>query len=324
VGPGLARNLAAREARGRALVFLDSDCVVLEGWLAGLLAPLADEGVGAAGGAEAPDEAEPLLARVFHVVLTSPLTTGGLRGARRAAYRPRTFSMAVRRDAFERAGGFAELSNGEDLDLGQRIARLGLALEYAPASRVHHRRRRALGGLFRQTLAMGRARTVLVRRDRAHASALAFAPAIALALGAALSIAAAASPAARPLALGAAGIAASYLALVGAAAALALREPLALGLAPLAFALAQAGYAAGLIAGALAPAPLPPPGGANACSSASASGEGVNDRSPAGGPAGAPASRSGATGGSPPARDVDAGLNERSFSALAAPPGARA
>jgi len=41
-GPGRARNLGAREARGRCVVFIDGHCYTPPGWLAGLVAPLSE------------------------------------------------------------------------------------------------------------------------------------------------------------------------------------------------------------------------------------------------------------------------------------------
>lgn len=41
-GPGRARNLGARAARGRHVVFIDGHCYTPPGWLKGLVAPLSD------------------------------------------------------------------------------------------------------------------------------------------------------------------------------------------------------------------------------------------------------------------------------------------
>ena len=48
-GPGRARNLGARSARGRFIVFIDGHCETPAGWLAGLVAPLRDPSVGLVG-----------------------------------------------------------------------------------------------------------------------------------------------------------------------------------------------------------------------------------------------------------------------------------
>lgn len=48
-GPGRARNLGAREAKGAHVVFLDGHCYTPPGWLEGLVAPLADPAIGLVG-----------------------------------------------------------------------------------------------------------------------------------------------------------------------------------------------------------------------------------------------------------------------------------
>jgi hypothetical protein len=256
LGPGGSRNVAAASASAPALVFIDSDCAALEGCLERLLAPLGDPRVGAVGGAEALDPAEPLLGRVFHHVLTSRLTTGGIRGGARrtlARYRPRGFCMAVRRDAFERAGGFSDLPLGEDIDLSARIAALGLALVHAPDARVFHRRRRGLMAFARQGFDMGRGRGTLIRLGRDAVEPLYLVPAAALVAAVALGAAAALAPAARLLACAGACVAAFVLAAVAVSAGLALRSLAGAVLAPLAFALHQASYGAGVLAGLALP-----------------------------------------------------------------------
>jgi GT2 family glycosyltransferase len=253
-GPGAARNDAARRARGRVLVFLDSDCLALPGWLPAMLAPLADPEVGAVGGAEALDPLEPLLPRVFHFVLTSPLATGRIRGGaggRAARYRPRTFSLAVRREDFERAAGFAALRHGEDIDFALRLERLGLRAVHATAARVHHRRRRTFPGFAAQLFAMGRARTTLIRRDRRHLEPAYLLPPLGLLAAPLLAVAALGGAPGAALPVLALGL--LYLGVVGVAGAIRLRAAAALLLAPLAFVVQQGAYGAGFLAGAVAP-----------------------------------------------------------------------
>jgi GT2 family glycosyltransferase len=251
-GPGLARNDGAARARGRALVFLDSDCRALPGWLPAMLKPLERPEVGAVGGAEALDPEEGLLGRVFHFVLTSPLTTGRIRGGlggRAAKYRPRSYSLAVRRADFERVKGFSPMRHGEDIEFVTRIERAGLGLVHAPDARVHHRRRRTWRGFSAQLRAMGRARIALARLDRSHLEPFYLLPPVGLVLSAILAAAAAALPGARAFAGAALLVVLLYLGAVGVAAALALRSARALALAPLAFLVQQGSYGFGFLRG---------------------------------------------------------------------------
>ena len=48
-GPGCARNVGAREARGRYVVFIDAHCYTPPGWLGGLIAPLSNPSVALVG-----------------------------------------------------------------------------------------------------------------------------------------------------------------------------------------------------------------------------------------------------------------------------------
>jgi GT2 family glycosyltransferase len=253
-GPGVARNDGAKRARGHVLVFLDSDCRALPGWLGAMIEPLGRDAVGAVGGAEALDPEEPLLGRVFHFVLTSPLTTGRIRGGsggRAAKYRPRSYSLAVRRRDFERVGGFSPMHHGEDIDFVTRVGALGLDLVHAPDARVHHRRRRTWAGFAAQLRAMGRARAALIRVDRVHLEPLYLVPPAGILLAAGAALLAAFVPAARIAAATLAGILLVYLVAVGLAAARTLGTPRALALAPLAFLVQQVSYGAGLLLGSL-------------------------------------------------------------------------
>ena len=165
-GPGAARNRGMAMARGTLFAFTDTDCRPLPEWLEELIKPFSDKQVGAVGGAEEFEPAERALSRAIHFCMTSPLTTGGIRGAsgkKLARYYPRTFNMAISREAFERTGGFKQLYHGEDIELSFRIKKLGLALLYNEKARVCHHRRSTMKQFFKQLLRMGEARVALAR-----------------------------------------------------------------------------------------------------------------------------------------------------------------
>lgn len=252
VGPGAARQLASEHAHGDALVFMDSDCRALPGWLDALLRGLDRPGVAIVGGAEVLDPGWSLRERVLHFVLTSPLTTGGLRGStgwKAGRYRPRGFNMAVRREAFDRAGGFADWRHGEDIDLSQRIGLLGLDGTYVPDAQVFHRRRRSFVAFWRQVFAMGGARVDLIQRHLGNLEPAYLLPGLIL-LG--LPVAAAAAytlPKTRPFLVGFLLLGCLYLLLMGIRAAFQLGDIRALALAPFVFLIQVAGYGTGLLSG---------------------------------------------------------------------------
>ena len=165
-GPGAARNRGMSMASGDVFAFTDTDCRPRPNWLEELLKPFADTHVGAVGGAEEYDAHGTVLQRAIHLCMTSPFTTGGIRGktgTKLARYYPRTFNMAISREAFEKTGGFASLYHGEDIELSFRIRQAGFALVFNERARVYHRRRDSLQGFFRQVLKMGEARVTLAR-----------------------------------------------------------------------------------------------------------------------------------------------------------------
>ena len=165
-GPGAARNRGMAMARGALFAFTDTDCRPLPEWLEELIKPFSDKQVGAGGGAEEHGPAERALGRAIHFCMTSPLTTGGIRGTsgkKMAHYYPRTFNMAISKEAFERTGGFRQLYHGEDIELSFRIREAGLALLYNEKARVCHQRRSTIKQFFKQLMRMGEARVALAR-----------------------------------------------------------------------------------------------------------------------------------------------------------------
>lgn len=135
VGPGPARNMAAAEARGNLLVFIDSDAVPCEGWLETLAA--ADDGETV------------LIGRVLDY------KTGAVQyGPRRATFlgkslpcRPERVNtggagnMAVPKPLFDRVGGFdPEIPNCfEDSWLCIRMGHAGACFRYVADAIVRHK-----------------------------------------------------------------------------------------------------------------------------------------------------------------------------------------
>jgi GT2 family glycosyltransferase len=188
-GPGAARNRGMELARGNIFAFTDTDCRPLPDWLEALLKPFADTRVGAVGGVEEYDEHGTVMQQAIHISMTSFLTTGGIRGTagkKLTRYYPRTFNMAISREAFKRAGGFKQLGHGpiygEDIDLSIRIEKAGLALVFNEGAKVYHRRRDSLQGFFKQVLKMGEARAALARLHPEMTGPLNLAPAAGVAV----------------------------------------------------------------------------------------------------------------------------------------------
>ena len=124
-GVARQRNLGARASRGEWLVFLDADGLVEPNFierLARFITERQPQFFTAWSGPDSPAAGDALFARLINAYVEAAalarhaLAPGGL--------------MMMRRDLFERAGGFDEsLSFGEDYDLTQRITALGARLQ---------------------------------------------------------------------------------------------------------------------------------------------------------------------------------------------------
>jgi GT2 family glycosyltransferase len=160
---GFARNRAAEVAHGEWLVLIDADTRPSGDLLDRYFEPL-------------PAERTAVLAGGIADVAGSDSAAAGY-AARRGQMSQRvtldragtpyaqTANMAVRRAAFEAAGGFDESArSGEDADLCFRLAHAGWTLEERPAAFVDHPTRAALGGLLRQVAQHGSGAAWLDRR----------------------------------------------------------------------------------------------------------------------------------------------------------------
>ncbi|HUB73906.1 MAG TPA: glycosyltransferase [Solirubrobacteraceae bacterium] len=186
-GFGAGANAGARSGDGEAIVLVNDDVQVQDGFMQAILAPLsADPRCGmVAGMTTIPGsglvdafgiELDVTLAAYNRLRLRSPQAPAG-----RLAM-PSGGLAAYRRSAFERAGGFDErlFAYGEDVDLGLRLLLDGWGAAGAPAARGVHEggatigvgspRQRALGGFARGFLLARYG----VLRTRAAARALVF------------------------------------------------------------------------------------------------------------------------------------------------------
>ncbi len=169
VGPAAARNLAAAEALGDVLAFIDNDCIAEPSWLQTLVPWFSAPATAIVGGrVVAPPPAGRIAA--FEAV-RSPLDMGAVASAvgprELVAYLP-TCNFLIRRDAFLAAGGFTpEMRLGEDVDLTWRLLASGAEARYVPAGRVIHYHRERLGALLARRADYASSEADLQRRHSA-------------------------------------------------------------------------------------------------------------------------------------------------------------
>ena len=159
LGVSAARNDGIKASSAPAIVTVDADDVVAQGWLSAMAAALDDS---------------PLVAGALEIERLNPERVTETRGSR-LTLGPGSYSgifqfahscnLGAQRHVLDTVGGFDEsLSAGEDIEFSYRCWRAGINLAYAESAIVHYRYRTTLRGLWNQGIAYGRVRPVLRRR----------------------------------------------------------------------------------------------------------------------------------------------------------------
>lgn len=169
-GPGAARNLGMEKARGDFFIFVDSDCTVDKNWLRAIDHELQDSNADAFGGPDSYREDFPPLLKAINYSMTSFLTTGGIRGHKRkklGKFYPRSFNMGLRREVYQKIGGFGSLRHGQDIEFSNRIINSGAKIAHIENAIVFHKRRTSIAKFFKQVFNWSVARINLYKIDRA-------------------------------------------------------------------------------------------------------------------------------------------------------------
>ena len=162
-GLSVARNLGAAEASGDIFAYTDDDCVVDEDWLHYLAAAFEEGGGDAAGGPNIPP---PPRNRAEACVGAAPGAPAHVLLDDRTAEHLPGCNLAVRREAFERIGGFLPefRAAGDDVDFCWRLQDAGLRISFAPAAMVWHHRRASVRDYLKQQIGYGKAEAILIGR----------------------------------------------------------------------------------------------------------------------------------------------------------------
>lgn len=137
-GPARARNYGAEVARGKILLFTDSDCEASSGWLRQMIKPFEDPQVAAVKGAYLTRQKE----------WVAKIVQAEYEGKYRKMLKEKTidfvdsYSAAFRKEIFNRAGGYDTgfpNASVEDQEFSFRVWRLGHKMVFNPEATVYHR-----------------------------------------------------------------------------------------------------------------------------------------------------------------------------------------
>ncbi|WP_214070799.1 glycosyltransferase [Mucilaginibacter sp. dw_454] len=159
-GQGFARNYAFERAKGDYFIIFDSDCLIPEDYLEIVNNSLNENWLDAYGGPDAAHESFTPTQKAISYAMTSPFTTGGIRGNKKSLgqFHPRSFNMGISRQVWEKAGGFIITRSGEDIEYSIRIHNMGYKIGLIPRAKVYHKRRTNFLQFYKQLHFFGRAR----------------------------------------------------------------------------------------------------------------------------------------------------------------------
>ncbi len=162
-GPGDSRNYGMKKARGNYFIILDSDCILPPEYVRVMNRSLSQDYVDCFGGPDAADDSFTNIQKAINYVMTSFLTTGGIRGRKKQVnkFQPRSFNMGLSKKAFEDSCGFGDIHPGEDPDLVLRLWDLGFKTRLLPDAFVYHKRRISWSKFYTQVHKFGLVRPIL-------------------------------------------------------------------------------------------------------------------------------------------------------------------
>ena len=165
-GAGASRNFGMRHANGNYFIIFDSDCIIPPNYLTEVEKALAENYTDAFGGADAAHESFTTIQKAINYSMTSFLTTGGIRGNKKAVgkFQPRSFNFGISKEAFEKTKGFSKMKIGEDIDLTFRLWEHNFETQFIQNAFVYHKRRSTFQQFFKQTFAFGEGRPFLNKK----------------------------------------------------------------------------------------------------------------------------------------------------------------
>ncbi|TLP81284.1 glycosyltransferase [Maribacter sp. ACAM166] len=162
-GPGDSRNYGMKRAKGNYFIVLDSDCIIPPEYLKIVYKSLKEDFVHCYGGPDAAHNSFSVVQKAINYAMTSFLTTGGIRGGKKAVgkFQPRSFNMGISKQAFENVRGYGNIHPGEDPDLTIRIWNKGYKTKLISEAFVFHKRRIDWNKFYIQVNKFGMVRPIL-------------------------------------------------------------------------------------------------------------------------------------------------------------------
>ncbi|WAC40156.1 glycosyltransferase [Pedobacter sp. SL55] len=179
-GQGFSRNFGFERAKGDYFIIFDSDILVPSDYLEIVKDYLFEHQLDAFGGPDAAHESFTPVQKAISYAMTSPFTTGGIRGNKKhiGQFHPRSFNMGLSREVYEKVGGFILTRLGEDIEYSIRIHENGFKIGLIPAAKVYHKRRTSFKQFYKQLHFFGRARINIYKHFPSELKAVHFFPAI--------------------------------------------------------------------------------------------------------------------------------------------------
>jgi len=180
-GQGFSRNYGFERAKGDYFVIFDSDCLIPSDYLEIVANYLFEHPLDAYGGPDAAHDSFTPVQKAISYAMTSPFTTGGIRGNKKhiGQFHPRSFNMGVSRKVYEKTGGFILTRLGEDIEYSIRIHENGFKIGLIPEAKVYHKRRTSFAQFYKQLHFFGRARINIYKHFPSTLKAVHFFPALA-------------------------------------------------------------------------------------------------------------------------------------------------
>lgn len=164
-GQGFARNYGFERAKGDFFVVFDSDVIVPEDYFEVVNRALQEFGYDAFGGPDAAHHSFTDLQKAISYSMTSPFTTGGIRGNKKHVgdFHPRSFNMGISSSVYQETKGYKLSRRSEDIEFSIRMINAGYKVGLIPEAFVYHKRRTSLAQFYKQIYNFGKGRIDISR-----------------------------------------------------------------------------------------------------------------------------------------------------------------